>query len=251
MEKLSKQKLKFFSSLKLKKNRDKEQLFFVEGEKAISDFIESGLPPKIIISSKSTLNSTLVNKNTTHYFCDKASLKKISALKTSPDTIAYFKMPVLNIDFEDLKNNISIFCDDIQNPGNLGTIIRTAEWFGVKQIFCSRQTVDAYNPKVVQATMGSLARMQIHYVDTTTFFENIKPLNLSILGSFMTGENIYTLKQIKSALLIMGNEGQGISSETTRFVTQKITIPRFSASNKPESLNVAVASSVILGILKS
>ena len=137
--------------------------------------------------------------------------------------------------------------DDIRDPGNLGTILRLCDWFGIKQIICSKETVDIYNPKVVQATMGSIARVNVNYVDLKTF---IAEANVPVFGTFMDGENIYQSNLPQSGIIIMGNEANGISSEIEKIVTSRLTIPRFGELQKTESLNVATATAIILSEFK-
>jgi TrmH family RNA methyltransferase len=143
-----------------------------------------------------------------------------------------------------LKNSgLIVALDAIRDPGNLGTIIRLCDWFGVQQLICSEDTADCYNPKVVQATMGSLARVQIHYVSLLEFFE---ATDLPIYGGFMDGKNVYSEKLPKDGIIVMGNEANGISEEIIQKITHKITIPRFGNLQKTESLNVATATAILL-----
>ncbi len=177
---LSKSKIKLFNSLKLKKYRQKHCLFVAEGHKIIHDLINSGISPSTIVSISDNLAHDIKNTQAEIIICDKIDIKKISNLKTSSDIIATFVIPQYGINLKEIFSELSLFCEDIQNPGNLGTIIRTADWFGIKNIFCSKNTVDLYNEKVVQATSGAIGRVKIHYTDTTEFFEEIKSNNLNV-----------------------------------------------------------------------
>ena len=171
-------------------------------------------------------------------------LKKISALSTPNSCLAVFKIPSEN---KITSSGLILALDDIRDPGNLGTILRLCDWFGIKQIICSKETVDIYNPKVVQATMGSIARVNVNYVDLKTF---ITEANIPVFGTFMDGENIYQSNLPQSGIIIMGNEANGISSEIEKIVTSRLTIPRYGELQKTESLNVATATAIILSEFK-
>ena len=174
-------------------------------------------------------------------FCEISvtELEKVSSLKTPQDALALInipKWPVLQ--HEQLKGKFSLVLDGIQDPGNMGTIIRIADWFAIGNIICSEDTVDAYNPKVVQACMGSLARVKVHYTSLTEFLPEIK---LPVFGALLDGENIYSTDFGKEGLIVMGNEGNGLRPEVQRMVNRAITIPRI---GKAESLNVAIATAL-------
>lgn len=172
-------------------------------------------------------------------------IEKISTLKTPQDVIGLIKIPIwATLNYNRLKQKFSLVLDSIQDPGNMGTIIRTADWFGITDIICSEDTVDVYNPKVVQATMGSLARVNVHYAN----LEEVLPqAGLPIFGAMLDGENIYNSNFGTEGLLIMGNEGNGISPAIERLITTKITIPR---AGKAESLNVAIATAILCSEIK-
>ncbi len=172
-------------------------------------------------------------------------IEKISTLKTPQDVIGLIKIPIwATLNYNSLKQKFSLVLDSIQDPGNMGTIIRTADWFGITDIICSEDTVDVYNPKVVQATMGSLARVNVHYAN----LEEVLPqAGLPIFGAMLDGENIYKSNFGTEGLLIMGNEGNGISPAIERLITTKITIPR---AGKAESLNVAIATAILCSEIK-
>ncbi len=249
MDILSKNKLKFLVSLKQKKYRDIHRIFCVEGTKAVADFISSGVSPKIIVGKQESLmvNSSL---NTELYVADIQNFERLTNFSDTPDIIAYFDYFTQPSDFSVSEDEIILFCDGIQNPGNFGTIIRTAEWFGVTRIVCSQDTVDCFNPKTVQATMGSLSRVAVNYVDTDIFFKKIYALGVPVYGTFMDGSNIYEIQPDKVAVIILGNEGQGIRPEVSKYAKHKLSIPQFSKSMKPESLNVSIAASIILSEFK-
>ena len=241
---LSKNKIKFFNSLKLRKYRNKHKLFIAEGEKIIKDFIDSGFIAQYIITVNdnfdyvSTLDIEIIRVK-------EDELNKISDLKTSSDHIAVFEIPEYDIDYSNLNNELTLFCDDIQNPGNLGTIIRTADWFGIKNVICTQDTVDVYNSKVVQASMGAIGRVKVHYVGKLNFFNKLED-DIFVYGTFLDGENLYETSLEKDGIIIIGNEGSGISKELNEYITKKISIPNFSReANKSESLNASIATAVI------
>lgn len=153
-------------------------------------------------------------------------------------------MPVEN---QITNSGLILALDDIRDPGNLGTIMRLCDWFGIRQIVCSKETVDIYNPKVVQATMGSITRVNVNYVDLKTF---ISQTELPVFGTFMDGDNIYQSNLPQNGIIIMGNEANGISAEIEKIVTRRLTIPRFGELQKTESLNVATATAIILSEFK-
>jgi len=242
---LSKNKIKFFNSLKLRKFRIKHNLFLAEGEKLVSELIQSEIKPKFILTAS---EKTILENNDTNFVTVKAEysdLKKISQLKTPPEIIGIFEIPNFIYDIKDIENSLNLFCDDIQNPGNLGTIIRTADWFGIKNIFCSLNTVDLYNPKTIQATMGAIASVKVHYINKQDFFSSIDT-NFPVYGTFLEGNNIYNTKLSKTGIIIIGNEGKGISQELIPFISNKIFIPDFNTRNKAsESLNASVAAAIV------
>jgi TrmH family RNA methyltransferase len=243
---LSKNKIKLIRSLDQKKNREAEGLFAAEGRKMVLDLIRSHyLPVEIfcipeLAGEIGNLVPDLISVT------PKKELERISSLKSTPDIIALFAIPVAALDWEEIQNDLTLVLDSVQDPGNLGTIIRTADWFGIKNVVCSEDTVDVYNPKVIQSTMGAIARVKTHYLDLNDFLSEVKNRKLEIFGTFMEGENVYKTNLPKKALVIMGNEGKGISSSIEQYINKRISIPAFpSADHGLESLNVAVAASII------
>ncbi|MDP3352947.1 MAG: RNA methyltransferase [Flavobacteriaceae bacterium] len=238
---LSKNNIKLIKSLEHKKFRIQHQLFVVEGLKSVHEFLKSDFQVEKIF--------TLTN-NFTNNFEDKIEiinedeLKKISFLKAPNQVLAIFKIPsIKKID----SNNLVVALDTINDPGNLGTIIRLCDWFGLEQIICSKDTVDCYNPKVVQSTMGSLTRVQLFYTDLKEF---ISSYDGHVYGTFMEGNNIYESELSKKGVIVMGNEANGISPEIEKLITQKIAIPAFGKQHDTESLNVATATAIILSEFK-
>ncbi len=248
MEALSKNKVKFINSLKIKKYRSKNNAFVAEGEKIILDIIKSNAQLLTLLSSDISFLELAIFKGVEKFKISAQEMRKISSLKTVTSSLAIFQMPE-KIEFRPTQNNsATIFCDGIQNPGNLGTIIRTADWFGIQNIVCSNKSADLYNPKTIQSTMGAITRVNISYQDSSTFFEHLQQENISSFGAFLYGETIYDIKFPKSAVLVIGNEGKGISKEVEKYITKKITIPKF--GNKAESLNAAIAAGIIMSEYK-
>lgn len=245
---LSKNQIKLISSLQKKKFRDQHQLFVAEGYKLITDLLESKLETKYIIHTKNANTNDLIkhNKNIELIECDASDLKKISSLKTPSDIIGVFKIPNSDFDKNDIHHSLSILLDDVQDPGNLGTIIRIADWFGINHIFCSRNTVDLYNPKVIQATMGALARVKIIYTDLPQLVNEFGSTDFPVYGTFLEGETIYKSDLSTQGFIIMGNEGKGISPALKPLVSKKLFIPNFPSDQATsESLNVSVACSIV------
>lgn len=232
---LSKSQIKLITSLKQKKYRIQHQLFVVEGKKTINELLNSHFKLEHLYRTTndfevSDVLQTEITQN---------ELRKISFLKTPNTALAIFKMPKQqSIDFEGLV----VALDDVRDPGNLGTIIRLCDWFGVKHLLCSNETVDCFNPKVVQATMGSITRVNIVYDALKT----VKAQQTPIFGAFMDGENIYQKSLPTKGVIVMGNEANGISDEINELITQRISIPRFGDVQETESLNVANATAIIL-----
>ncbi|MBT0607282.1 RNA methyltransferase [Aequorivita echinoideorum] len=236
---VSKSQIKLITGLNQKKYRDKAGLFVAEGPKIISELYDEGLNLHALFSSEE-------NKiGATNYFeVTPAELKKISFLKTANTSVALFEIPKPK---PIAQFGLVMALDAVRDPGNLGTIIRLCDWFGVEHLVCSHDTADCYNPKVVQATMGSLARVNIHYISLNEFLKNC---NLPIYGGVMDGNNIHTEKISTHSILVMGNEANGISDEIMKLITHKITIPRFGKNQKTESLNVATATAILLNEFK-
>ena len=234
--------IKVLQSLDKKKFRQKYNLFLVEGNKIICELFNSNFKVKEILSTdpqkldRTDIPITHISEN---------ELKKISFLKTPKDSIAVCHLAPEER-MED--KNIQLVLDGIQDPGNLGTIIRLADWFGIEQIICSEDTVDFYNPKVIQATMGSFTRVNVIYTDLVKYLSETENVNI---GTDMEGENLYTFERPEKINLILGNEGNGMRPETEKLLQKCITIPRFGKSQSTESLNVSMAAGIILGQLFS
>ena len=227
---------KLINSLVKKKFRQKYNKFTVEGVKIIQELLKNDYAIDKIYTTELFETNTDVNQ----ILISEAELKKISQLVQPNTALALCEIPKeknLNL------NGLILALDDVRDPGNLGTIIRLADWFGIEQILCSHQTVDLYNQKVIQSTMASFTRVQVNYVDLKEIFSTYEN---PILGTFMDGNNIYKTDLPSDAIIIMGNEANGISDELIPFITDKITIPRFGNLQQTESLNVAMATGIIL-----
>ena len=234
---LSKNQIKLITSLKHKKYRIELQLFVAEGIKGVNEFLYSNSKLEKLFCTEDVYSSF---KKFDPQIISETELSKISGLTTPNKVLGLFKIPeVAKIDEEGL----ILMLDEISDPGNLGTIIRLCDWFGVKQLVCSNNTVDCYNQKVVQATMGSLVRIPITYCDLKEF---LKQTQLPIYGAVMDGDNVYSTNLEQNAILVMGNESNGISEKIGQLLNTKITIPRYSEKTITESLNVASATAILL-----
>ncbi|MBG6109423.1 TrmH family RNA methyltransferase [Flavobacterium sp. CG_23.5] len=234
---VSKNQIKLITSLQQKKYRYSNKLFFAEGVKVIQEFLHSNFELEHLYSTQNDFDEVSNLKKT---IIDDNDLKKISALATPNSCLAVFKMPV---EKKIIESGLILGLDSIRDPGNLGTILRLCDWFGINQLVCTKETVDIYNPKVVQATMGSITRVNVNYIDLNAFLAQTK---LPIFGTFMDGENIYKSALPQEGIIIMGNEANGISSQLEQLIQKRITIPRFGDIQKTESLNVATATAIIL-----
>lgn len=241
---LSKNKIKLINSLSLKKKRDEEMLFVAEGIKIVSELIDSDLDVVAVFALESFFNENQFNKAFEQIIIDERELKSISNLSTPNQALALVKIPEKNLALSNIEHQLSIAIEDIQDPGNLGTIIRTAEWFGIKNIICSNNSVDVYNPKVVQATMGAISRVNVFYTDLPEFLHEASNSGLEIYGTLLDGENIYKQALENKGVILLGNESKGISAELEKLVTKKLRIPD-AENNQTESLNVSMAMGIV------
>jgi len=232
---LSKNHIKLITSLSQKKYRQKHKLFVVEGVKVVQEFLNSSYELDIVFSSDTDFSSTNKFIEVTDQ-----ELKKISSLKNPNKVLAIFKIPN---QINPIMGGLILALDSINDPGNLGTIIRLCDWFGIEQLVCSNETVDCFNSKVVQASMGSLTRVAVSYLDLKKYLQNA---SVPIFVADMDGLDVYKTKLPDSAVLVLGNEANGISDEIKQLVTTKITIPRYGDFQQTESLNVATASAILL-----
>lgn len=240
-----KHKLKELTSLHKKKGRNESGLFMAEGDKMVKEILsEKFFVVKELYAEVSWLSK--IDKNNLErvgkiFEASEKELRQIGTFKTSNRALAIVEIPYYTIDYEKIANSLSLGLDNIQDPGNLGTIIRTAEWFGIEDIFCTKDSVDVFNPKVIQSTMGALARVRVHYVDMVKFIKDLKKENSTFktYGTFINGKNIYNEKLSDVGLVIFGNESKGISLEVKDVVGSKLFIPDYPVGNKCSSLNVA------------
>ena len=234
---VSKNQIKLISSLHQKKHRQTHQLFIAEGIKGIQELLDAQFELEHLYTTQTDFEAVAGNLKT---LVIDADLKKMSALASPNTCLAVFKIPEVKAINS---SGLIVALDDIRDPGNLGTILRLCDWFGIQQLICSKETVDVYNPKVVQATMGSIARVNVTYVDLIDFIANSK---LAVFGTFMDGENMYTTNLPQEGIIVMGNEANGISSNLEKIIKNRLTIPRFGTLQKTESLNVATATAIVL-----
>ena len=234
---VSKNQIKLISSLHQKKHRQTHQLFIAEGIKGIQELLDAHFELEHLYTTQTDFETVAGNLKT---LVTDADLKKMSALASPNTCLAVFKIPEVKAINS---SGLIVALDDIRDPGNLGTILRLCDWFGIQQLICSKETVDVYNPKVVQATMGSIARVNVAYVDLIDF---IAKSNLAVFGTFMDGENMYTTNLPQEGIIVMGNEANGISSDLEKIIKNRLTIPRFGTLQKTESLNVATATAIVL-----
>lgn len=247
---LSKNKIKFINSIKKKKYRDINQCFFAEGEKLVDELLNSDLNIIEIYATFEWINSNhqqITEQNTDIIEISEIELSKISSLTTPNKVLAVAKQRSFDFKLNQIGKELNIFLENINDPGNLGTIIRIADWFGIKNIFCTNESVDMYNPKVIQASMGAIYRTKVHYVETSKFFSDLKGLNnFNIYGTFLEGNNIYKEKLSSNGLIIMGSESHGISNTISPLINKKLFIPNYPLMNKTsESLNISTATAIV------
>ena len=238
---ISKNLIKLIKSLEQKKYRKREKLFVAEGPKVVGDLMALMAPQRIIATSewykeKKISEDVVVTED---------EIRKVSFLQHPQDVLALFGLPEMEeLPVEQLRDHLTLALDDVQDPGNLGTIIRLADWFGIEHILCNQGTADAYSPKVVQATMGSIARVKLHYNNLAEYLEQLQN-TVPVYGTFLDGNNLYAEKLSPSGIIIMGNEGNGISEQVERYVTKRLLIPSYPAERPTaESLNVAIATAI-------
>ena len=236
---ISKNQIKFIRQLEQKKFRHREGLFVAEGTKVVGDLLKAGYIPHSLYATSEWIASHSVAEATE---VTDDELTRLSFQQHPQQVLALFPIPPLNSKFLIL-NSLALALDGVQDPGNLGTIIRIADWFGISNIICSEDTVDAYNPKVVQATMGSIARVNIIYTNLLELLDGL-PADFPVYGTLLDGENIYTQELTPHGLIIMGNEGNGISDAVRQRVNRRLLIPDFHNGDTADSLNVAIATAI-------
>lgn len=215
-------------------------MFLVEGYKSVAEFLNSPYQITTVYHTPAVEPNLLKLSDKINYVpTTLTNIQKISSLTTATDVIAVVKTPTWPVlSAADLKNKFALVLDGVQDPGNLGTIIRTADWFGIQHIICSEDSVDAYNPKVVQATMGSLARVNVYYQNLPA---TLPAFNMPVYGALLDGETIYNVDFGNEGVIVLGNEGKGMRPEVKPLISRAVTIPRAGAA---ESLNVAIAAAL-------
>jgi TrmH family RNA methyltransferase len=239
---LSKNKLKYIRSLKEKKQRSEYGTFVAEGNKMVSDLLPF-MKCQLLVATSDFLKLTDTTGIEEVIEVNDSQLAQASFLQNPQQVLAVFYQPG-DIQEMNIENELVLALDGIQDPGNMGTIVRLADWYGIHHIFCSQDTADVYNPKVVQATMGALARVKVHYTELAIFLTQNK--HVPIYGTFLDGENMYCQKITANGIIVMGNEGNGIRPEIEKLVTKKLYIPNYPIGNPTsESLNVAIATAIV------
>lgn len=242
---VSKNKLKYIRSLELKKHRNADGVFIAEGNKLVADLLFA-FDSELIIAKPSWMATQGDIPAKELLIADEEDIQKASLLKAPQDVIAVFKQPLWTIETISPETQLILALDGIQDPGNLGTIIRIADWFGIEHLVCSMDTVDVFNPKVVQATMGSLARVKVHYTDLESYLTKQKEAGISIYGTFLDGENMYDKNLSSNGFIVMGNEGNGVRPSIESRVNEKLFIPNYPTERETsESLNVAMATAIV------
>lgn len=241
---LSKANIKYIRSLELKKFRNEHKTFVAEGNKLVAEMLPHYDCDLLV--AKASWMATQGNIPAKELLvAEEGEIEKASLLKSPQDVIAVFRQPSYALDEIDANANLVLVLDGIQDPGNLGTIVRLADWFGIEHIVCSPDSADVYNPKTVQATMGALVHVKVHYTDLAGFLAGH---SAPVYGTFLDGENLYSKELSKAGILIMGSEGSGIRPETASFVNEKLYIPNYPENkDATESLNVAIATAIVCG----
>ena len=246
---ISKARIRFIKSLQNKKVRDEERLFVIEGDKLITEFLIAKVPIKILLGKPEFLKSLQPDLSRYVNLIENINfdeLKKISTLKTPHNALAVVHMPEREMNMTEVLNKFCVALDCIQDPGNMGTIIRAAGWFGIENVICSMDCVDVYNPKVIQSSMGALLHVNVFYHDLKKLFTSAAENSVAVFGTLLEGDSIYKHKLDSKGIILLGNESKGISDEFIPFITEKIKIPKFSTATQGiDSLNVGMAASVV------
>ena len=236
---MTKAEIQFVRSLADKRVRDEERLFIAEGDKLIYEILASGWRVRNLYALEGHFagQAEIISSK---------EMERISQLKTASTSLAVVEQPRHKTPTTASAKKLSLALDGVQNPGNLGTIIRLADWFGVEEIFCSSDTADCFNPKVIQATMGAILRVKLHYLPLADFLARTANEGIPIYGTMLDGHNIYDTELSTGGVIVMGNEGKGVSEECTRAFTHRLLIPTYPADRQgSESLNVAMATGIV------
>ena len=236
---MTKAEIQFVRSLADKRTRDEERLFIAEGDKLISEIIASGWGVRHLYALEGHFEGQAEQ-------ISPKEMERISQLKTASTSLAVVCQPQHKAPVAASAEQLSLALDGVQNPGNLGTIIRLADWFGVQDIYCSEDTADCFNPKVVQATMGAILRVRVHYLPLADFLARTAQRGTPIFGTMLDGDNIYNAELASGGVIVMGNEGRGVSHECARHFSHRLLIPTYPSDRiGSESLNVAMATGIV------
>lgn len=248
---LNKHLTNVIQNLEKKKFREKYNLFKVEGEKLVEELLLSELRINTLIATEKWLQEQ--GKKIVGYRTEEISeseMKKISQFKSAPEVIALVEIPQVEWKPEEVKDSLSLLLNGIQDPGNLGTILRTCDWFGIGHIFCDRDCAGVYNPKTIQASMGAVLRVKVVYTELPELIRQYKAPDFLCYGTFLQGESVYQTPLNRKGFVVMGNEGSGISKEIENMVDCRLTIPAIAGATGAESLNVGVATGIVLSEFK-
>lgn len=243
---ISKNRIKYVRSLEMKKYRKAEGVFVAEGHKLVGDLL-GAFPFVYVAATQEWMDSHAHELNGVEMdVVTDEELRRVSLMETPQQVLAVFRQRIDEVDVNRVVGEqLCLALDDVQNPGNVGTIIRLADWFGIEHIFCSRGCADLYNPKTVQATMGAMARVQVHEVDLPQMLSSL-PDDIPVYGTFLDGENLYGKSLENRGIIVMGNEGKGVSADVEAHVTERLYIPNYPAGRETsESLNVAIATAIV------
>ncbi|MBR5829449.1 MAG: RNA methyltransferase [Bacteroidaceae bacterium] len=244
---LSKNTLKLITSLEQKKYRKESGLFVAEGGKTVNDLIDCGLVAEKVIATREWLDTYKLHGSHNVIEVTEEELRRASFLRAPQGVLALFRQPSHPLDHEAPAKRLCLALDNVQDPGNLGTIVRLADWFGIEEVYCSTGSADIYNPKCIQATMGAVGRVKVFYTELPEFLSKIKD-NAPVYGTFLDGEDLYDKQLGTNGIILMGNEGNGISKECAQHVNERLFIPNYPAGRETsESLNVSTATAIICG----
>lgn len=236
---MTKAEIQFVRSLADKRVRDAERLFVAEGDKLIGEILQSSLRVRNIYALEGHFEGRAERVTA-------KEMERISQLKTASTSLAVVEQPRHKTPAKAPADRLTLALDGVQNPGNLGTIIRLADWFGVEDIYCSEDTADCFNPKVVQATMGAILRVRVHYLPLADFLRRTRESGVEVYGTMLDGQNIYDVELAPTGVIVMGNEGRGVSRECAASFSQRLLIPAYSVAGQgSESLNVAMATGIV------
>ena len=244
---LSKNTLKLITSLEQKKYRKESGLFVAEGGKTVNDLIDCGFVAEKVIATREWLDTHTLHGRHDVIEVTEEELRRASFLRAPQGVLTLFRQPSYTLDHEAPAKRLCLALDNVQDPGNLGTIVRLADWFGIEEVYCSTGSADIYNPKCIQATMGAVGRVKVFYTELPEFLSKVKE-NAPVYGTFLDGEDLYDKQLETNGIILMGNEGNGISKECAQHVNERLFIPNYPAGRETsESLNVSTATAIICG----